>query len=290
MCYLYVMNMQRNRIQTLILCIILMVPGSALCETQQQPIFDAHIHYSHDVWDAITPQDAIRRLRAAGIIRAMVSSSSDEGTRMLYQADPDFVIPALRPYRERGTIDSWMYDTTIIPYLKQRLDGFRYVAIGEFHVQGEQAELPVVRELIKLASEHKLMLHVHSDAEAVELIYKQDPDAHILWAHAGFENASTVAELLDQYKNLWADLSFRWEIYTNNRFLRGWDKLLLAHPDRFMLGIDTYEPQRWLKIQSTMNWQRSLLSALPEHVARAIAFENGNRIIYDRFKINKDRP
>jgi hypothetical protein len=26
------------------------------------PIIDAHIHYSHDVWDAIPPKDAIRRL------------------------------------------------------------------------------------------------------------------------------------------------------------------------------------------------------------------------------------
>ena len=40
-------------------------------------VFDAHIHYSHDVWDAIPPEDAIRRLREAGVERALVSSSSD---------------------------------------------------------------------------------------------------------------------------------------------------------------------------------------------------------------------
>lgn len=286
------MNRRQNRLQILAMCIILTLPKSVICETKQQPIFDAHIHYSHDVWEAITPQDAIRRLRATGIVRALVSSSSDEGTRKLYQSDPDFVIPELRPYRKRGTTDSWMHDKSIIPYLKQRLNRFQYVAIGEFHLQGAQAELPVVRELIKLASKHQLMLHVHSDAEAIRLIYEQDPNAHILWAHAGFENASAVIEMLDQHKNLWADLSFRWDIYTNNRFLYGWKTLLLAHPDRFMLGIDTYAPQRWLEIQSTMNWQRSLLKALPAHVAQAIAYENGNRVIYDRFmrlKIDRDQ-
>ncbi len=272
------------------MCIVLTMPTSVICETKQQPIFDAHIHYSHDVWDAITPQDAIRRLRAAGIVRALVSSSSDEGTRKLYQADPELVIPELRPYRKRGTTDSWMHDKSIIPYLNQRLNSFRYVAIGEFHLQGEQANLPVVREVIKLASKHQLMLHVHSDVEAIELIYEQDPSAHILWAHAGFEDASTVVEMLDQHKNLWADLSFRWDIYTNNRFLPGWKTLLLTHPDRFMLGIDTYAPQRWLQIQSTMNWQRSLLKALPVHIAQAIAFENGNRVIYDRYmKLKRER-
>ena len=43
------------------------------------PIFDAHIHYSHDVWQVIPPADAIRRLREAGVERALVLSSSDEG-------------------------------------------------------------------------------------------------------------------------------------------------------------------------------------------------------------------
>lgn len=37
------------------------------------PVFDAHIHYSHDVWDSITPKDAIRRLKAVGVKRALVS-------------------------------------------------------------------------------------------------------------------------------------------------------------------------------------------------------------------------
>jgi len=285
------MNTQYNLLQILTLGIIIILPKPVICEIKQHPVFDAHIHYSHDVWDAITPQDAIRRLRAAGISRALVSSSSDEGTRKLYQAAPDFVIPELRPYRKRGTTDNWMYDQSIIPYLKQRLSSFRYVAIGEFHLQSKQAELPVVRKLIKLARKHRLMLHVHSDVEAIKLIFEQDPNAHILWAHAGFEDASTVIEMLDQHKNLWADLSFRWDIYTNNRFLYGWKTLLLAHPDRFMLGIDTYAPQRWLEIQSTMNWQRSLLKALPGKVAQAIAYENGDRVIYERFmklKIKSD--
>ena len=40
-------------------------------EINSWPIFDAHIHYSHDVWDAISPTDAIRRLRALGIKRIL---------------------------------------------------------------------------------------------------------------------------------------------------------------------------------------------------------------------------
>ncbi len=249
------------------------------------PIFDAHIHYSHDVWQAIPPADAIRRLREAGVERALVSSSSDEGTQRLYQADPTFVVPSLRPYRKRGTIDTWMHDETLIPYLEQRLQTFRYAAIGELHINGEQAKTQVMREVIRLAKQHQLILHVHSDARAIRLIYEQYPEAHILWAHAGFEEAATVSTLMDEQPDLMADLSFRTEIYQNGRFFPGWEQLLVKHADRFLLGIDTYQPQRWLQINNVMQWQRQLLAALPDDVARKIAYDNSKRITsrYDRF-------
>ena len=247
-------------------------------EISDLPIFDAHIHYSHDVWQAIPPADAIRRLREAGVERALVSSSSDEGTQRLYQADPSFVVPSLRPYRERGTLDTWMYDETLIPYLKQRLETFRYAAIGELHINGEQAKTQVMREIIRLAKQHQLILHVHSDAEAIRLIFEQYPEAHILWAHAGFEEAATVSTLMDEQPNLMADLSFRTEIYQNGQFFPSWQQLLVKHADRFLLGIDTYQPQRWLQINNVMLWQRELLAALPGDVARKIAYDNSQRI------------
>jgi hypothetical protein len=252
--------------------------SGVLRDTGNLPVFDAHIHYSHDVWEAIPPKDAIRRLREAGIKRALVSSSSDEGTQRLYQADPAFVVPSLRPYRKRGTIDSWMYDESLIPYLEQRLKTYRYAAIGEFHIDGEQANTPVVREVIRLAKQYRLILHVHSDAEAIRLIYRQYPQASVLWAHAGFEDAVVVRELMDKHPELMADLSFRYEIFQNGRFLPGWEELLVSHADRFLLGIDTYEPQRWLQINNVMQWQRSLLGALPDEVARKIAYDNSVHI------------
>ncbi len=61
------------------------------------PIFDSHLHYSHDAWERLPPKDAVAILRKAGLKGAMVSSSSDEGTQRLYEAAPDLVIPVLRP-------------------------------------------------------------------------------------------------------------------------------------------------------------------------------------------------
>ena len=56
---------------------------------------------------------------------------------------------------------------------------------------------------------HNLFLHAHSDIDAVERLFKQWPQARILWAHAGFERPERVAEMLRKHKNLWADLAFR---------------------------------------------------------------------------------
>jgi len=247
------------------------------------PIFDAHIHYSHDVWDAISAKEAIRRLREVGVKRALVSSSSDEGTQRLYQADPSFVVPVLRPYRKRGTIESWMYDETVIPYLKERLAKYRYAGIGELHIDGEQAYTPVMREIIRLAKKYQLILHVHSDAQAIKFIFEQYPGATILWAHAGFDYAVIVGKMMEQYPNLMADLSFRGEIINQGRLMKAWRILLTRHADRFLLGIDTYEPQRWLQIKNVMRWQRELLAVLPGEVARKIAYDNSLRItrLYD---------
>lgn len=247
-------------------------------DTEPLPIFDAHIHFSDDAREAFSADDAIRRLRAAGIKRALVSSSSDEGTQQLYQADPDFVVPSLRPYRERGELQTWMHDESVIPYLKQRLQRYRYAAIGELHVDGEEANTAVMREVVRLAKQHHLMLHVHSDAQAIKFIFKQDPQARILWAHAGFEFAETVRELLLLHDNLWADLSFRYDIFANGTIMPEWEQLLIDHADRFLLGIDTYTPQRWLQINEVMQWQRQLLAALPGDVASKVAYQNGERI------------
>lgn len=109
------------------------------------PLFDAHIHYNHDAWESVPPKAAITRLRDAGIKRALVSSSSDEGTQKLDAEAPDFIIPEPRPYRKTGETSTWFRDESVVGYLQERLKRYRYVGIGEFHVSGIHADLPVVR-------------------------------------------------------------------------------------------------------------------------------------------------
>ena len=242
------------------------------------PIFDAHVHYSHDAWQNLPPKEAVALLRKAGVKRALVSSSGDEGTRRLHDQAPDVVLPSLRPYRSRGEIGSWVRDPSVVAFLEERLGSYRYVAIGEFHVYGADADLPVVRKVVELARQHKLILHAHSDADAIERLFRQDPGARVLWAHSGFERPERVRELLRRYSTLWCDLAFRNDHASGGRVDPDWRAAFIEFPDRFMVGTDTFSPERWYYIGEHASWSRGWLADLPPALAERIAYRNGESL------------
>jgi predicted TIM-barrel fold metal-dependent hydrolase len=252
---------------------------AALSHAQRLPLIDAHIHYNHDAWTLLTAKEAIVILRKAGLKKAMVSSSNDDGTQKLFEAAPDLIVPVLRPYRWRGETDTWMRDESIIGMIEQRLKRYRYAGIGEFHIFGEDANLPVMRRIVELAKEYNLFLHAHSDRKAVENIFKQNPDARVLWAHSGFDPPENVRKLLAKYKNLWADLAFRSELAHSGKVDPDWEKLFLEFPDRIMVGTDTYTMDRWFYVIKNATWNRRWLKNLPEDVAEKIAYRNAETLI-----------
>lgn len=245
---------------------------------EKLPIFDAHLHYSHDAWDVVPVQEAIAIMRRAGVKRALISSSGDDGQQRLYAAAPDLVLPELRPYRTRGEIGTWIRDESLIPYLQERLAKYKYVAIGEFHLYGADADLPVVRRMVELARKHKLFLHAHSDVDAVERLFRQWPQARILWAHAGFERPERVAEMLRKHRNLWCDLAFRTDQASGDKVDPAWRAVFLQFPDRFMVGTDSFTPERWRYIPEHAEWSRRWLADLPRDVAERIAWKNGETV------------
>ena len=247
-----------------------------MCE--KLPIFDAHLHYSHDAWDVVPVPQAIELLRKAGLRRALVSSSGDDGQQRLYAAAPDLIVPELRPYRRRAEISTWARDDSVIPYLEERLQKYRYASIGEFHLYGADADLPVPRAMVQLARRHNLFLHAHSDAEAVERLFRQWPQARVLWAHAGFERPERVAEMLRRHRSLWCDLAFRTDHASGGKVDAAWRALFLEFPERFMVGTDSFTPERWHYIGEHAEWSRGWLADLPREVAERIAWKNGDSL------------
>ncbi len=244
-----------------------------------QPLVDAHIHYSHDAWNTIPPARALEILDDAGLHRAFVSSSSDEGTQKLYRLDPERIVPVLRPYRHRGELGSWMYDETVPPMLEALLEKNYYAGIGEFHAFDDDIELPVLRKVIDLASRHRIFLHAHSDSSAVENIFAYDENAIVLWAHSGFENSYEVARMLGLYPNLWADLAFRYEHVSGGQVTPEWRELFIKYPDRFLLGTDTYTPERWFYVIDHADHARRWLEDLPPEIAENIAWKNAESLL-----------
>jgi hypothetical protein len=79
----------------------------AVAAEKMLPVFDTHVHYSQEAWQPFSPGAILDKLTAAGVARALVSSTPDDGTLKLYRADRERIVPILRPYRDRGDMDGW---------------------------------------------------------------------------------------------------------------------------------------------------------------------------------------
>lgn len=248
------------------------------------PIFDAHVHYSQEAWERMPPKEAIALLRKAGVKRALVSSTNDDGNQKLFAEAPDLILPSLRTYRTRADIGTWFRDEAVAAYLQERLKKYRYAAIGEFHVFGADVDAPVARLAVQLAKQHKLFLHAHTDVEGVERIFKQDPAARVLWAHSGFERPEKVREMLRKHKNLWCDLAFRNDHAAGGKLDADWRAAFMEFPERFMVGTDTYTAERWHYVIEHANWSRGWMAELPRDVAERIAYRNGEAIFANVMK------
>lgn len=257
---------------------LLLAFASSMSPAADLPIFDAHMHYSHDAWELVPPREAIGLLRKAGVRRALVSSSNDDGNQKLYAEAPDMILPSLRPYRLRSDVGTWVRDDNIAHYMEQRLKKYRYVAVGEFHLYGADADLPVPRRMVALARQHNLVLHAHSDIDAIERLFRQWPQARILWAHSGFDRPDQVREMLAKHKSLWCDLAFRTDHGSGGKLHPEWKQVFTEFPDRFMVGTDTYTPERWPYVVEHARWSREWMRDLPADLAERVAFRNGDAL------------
>jgi hypothetical protein len=263
-------------------CLIAALSATATASVAELPIFDAHIHYSRDAWSAFDPSEIIVRLTAAGVRRALVSSTPDDGTLRLHGVAPRRFVPALRPYREPGDGADWLEREDIVAYIEARLDRAPYRAIGEFHLQtGEQARTPEMRRIAELAAERGIHLHVHADSGPVEALLAERPGLKILWAHAGMSAPpETIGAVLDRHALVAAELSFRaGDILRGGVIDAAWRDLLIRHADRFVIGTDTYVTSRWDDYPALIAEHRRWLAELPDDVAEAIAWRNAARLL-----------
>src|SRR5262245_18800816 len=159
-----------------LLLTVLFCVGVAPGYAQDLPIFDAHIHYSQPDWAVLIPDQVLASLDWAGVRRALVSSTPDDGTLKLYVSAPQRIVPFLRPYRSREDMLTWHSDPAVQTYVEERLKRGVYKGIGEFHLAlADQAEAPVVKRCAELAAQRQIVLHAHDDGMPVESLLQLYP-------------------------------------------------------------------------------------------------------------------
>jgi hypothetical protein len=245
------------------------------------PIFDAHVHYSRPAWKVYDVDAIFRALDAAGVARALVSSSPDEGTLRLYEHDRERIVPILRPYRDDVGPGNWFRDAGVLAYLAERLRLGVHKGIGEIHLsEASDVRSIVVRETAVLAEARGLPLHVHAGAKPTAALFNFRSRLSIIWGHAGLgETPQTIDDMLERFPNLTAELALRaGEISPGGTIDPAWRDVLIRHQDRFMIGSDTWVTPRWGSYPEIIDEHRRWLAQLPGGVARKIAYGNAVRL------------
>ena len=157
-----------------------------------------------------------------------------------------------------------------------------YRGLGEFHLyDSANANAPVARKLIVLAEQKKLAVLAHVDDTAIDLLMAHAPSKgqslRLIWAHTGIGGppVARVQALLERYPLLMGELSYRPGLTCEGGMLcPEWRTLILKHPDRFVVGSDTWVNQRWSAYDEIMGGYRRWLGELPPEVAQRIAWGN----------------
>ncbi|MGM4922101.1 amidohydrolase family protein [Tardiphaga sp. 804_B3_N1_9] len=253
-------------------------------------IFDAHMHYNWEPKPYYQPDEVLEVFRKNRVTGILATSRPNTGTHVLMdgkasgKAGDLQVVPFIRPYRVRADIGSWFNDPVIFDLVQEEFKRGYYRGVGEFHLTGKAADTEMVKKTVDFAVANNLYLHAHADDEAVEILMRHNPRAQIIWAHTGFSLApDRVAAMLIKYPKLWGELSYRSGIVDGSGKLTSqWRVLFERYPDRFLLGSDTWVPERWASYGDIMDGYRAWLAQLPPAVAKQIAHGNARALFAEK--------
>ena len=270
--------MRRPALAALLAAVVLACQPASDPSPSPPPItlFDAHVHYNADAWTVYSPERALEVLARAGVTRALVSSTPDEGTFRLYDRAPDVVVPFLRPYRAESGAASWARDGTVVAYVRSIYRPGVHRGIGEVHLAAGESDLPVVRAIFGMAVAEGLWLQIHTDAKGIDEVMRGPVSkTRVLWAHAGQTAApAEIATLVARYPTMWVELAGRTDIAPGGTLDPAWRDLLTRHADRFLVGSDTWITPQWDRFGEIENGNRIWLAQLPGDAAHRVATGN----------------
>jgi predicted TIM-barrel fold metal-dependent hydrolase len=256
------------------------------------PIFDAHLHYNDEAFQAYPSKDVYERMRRAGVRGILANSRPNEGTKTLI-ADKQAresagvtLVPLVRLYRNRADYNGWFADPTIeamvLSELQQGTAVGPFRGLGEFHLYDSQnADGPIAIKLMKLARERGLVVLAHTDDVAIDKLLGHAPGVKVIWAHTGISGVAIerVNALMAKHPSLMGELSYRPGLTQSGGGLSPeWKALLSNRSERFVVGSDTWVNARWSQYEELIADMRLWLADLPAPAAQAIAWGNAAKL------------
>jgi predicted TIM-barrel fold metal-dependent hydrolase len=278
--------------------------ATAAASGPAEPIADIHIHYRWDQAESAAPEQALAALDRNRVRLAVVIGTPAElGPRLKAADGGDRLLLLYTPYRIAHDKYTWHQDERVPGRMRAALDTGEYDGIGELHLIGGYApdwRTPVIASALDLARERDLPLLLHVEFGRPDYLIdlcSSNPDLRILWAHAGgLQGPEAVERVLEACPDLHVELSARdpWRYVAtpiadeDGRLLPGWRELVLAYPDRFMVGSDNVWPvdgldrwetgdTGWAEMDRFLAFHRRWMSDLPPEVERKIRLDNALR-------------
>ncbi|MGD8309301.1 MAG: amidohydrolase family protein [Chromatiales bacterium] len=277
--------------------------GGAATGAPPAPLADVHVHYRWDQPESDDPSKAVAALERNGIALAVAFGTPADLGPVLKEAGGERILLLYTPYRITEDKYTWHQDETVPGRMRAALDTGEYAGIGELHLIGGFApdwRTPVVSSVLELARERSLPLLLHVEFGRPEYLIdlcSSNPDLRILWAHAGgLQGPGQVKRVLDACPGLHVELSARdpWRYVATpiadeaGRLLPGWRTLILAHPERFMVGSDNVWPvdgldrwetgdTGWSEMDRFVAFHRHWMADLPPGVERKVRLDNALR-------------
>ena len=283
-------------------------------------LFDGHDHLR--VASTAEGEAALATLAAQGVSLGMLGLGTPESSELSValqlqntSATPffAFVMPPFVP----GSGGENSFDATTLAFVQLQLDAGA-LGIGEISLRHSgpaplAANIPAdeatAMALYTAASTRALPVVIHFEtrdksAPSVDITSRIDelrtaltahPTTQFIWAHLGDTGPGTVRTLIEDFENLYADLSSR-----NPHFVRGWPlglqslndgatgtgnlktawkDLFEDHPDRFLFGLDLANADRWAQLPQVVSYYRGVLGELSQSTAEKIACHNARSLL-----------
>jgi hypothetical protein len=259
------------------------------------PMIDAHEHMGvGNIWSSV--DDLILQMDEAGIEKVVLFDGS--GVLDAHSRYSDRIIPFIQfdLYYPGYTAENQETVTLVTTELERGFMGVGEVLLRwRSQYRNIPADNPVMLEIADVAAQKGVPLNVHQKSQYLgefERLLNHNENAIIIWAHSGNAQPSVIRMMLENHKNLYADLStltptFRkeyggsWIILTkpDGSIDSGWKALFEDFPDRFMFGGDKQDWGSSSFLKEETEYFRRVLGQLDRGIAENIAYKNILRLL-----------